>query len=85
MVGEPQWPRRKAWACFEAGIGWTLLFVLAMGCALLLVILFPALALWLPRWWRLAAVTGAISALAFAGTVFRGGEDRLHPSISTRC
>ena len=27
---------------------WTLLFVLAMGCALLLVILFPALALWLP-------------------------------------
>ena len=28
---------------------WTLLFVLAMGCALLLVILFPALALWLPE------------------------------------
>ncbi|MHB0775842.1 TRAP transporter large permease [Halomonas sp. WWR20] len=33
----------------EETLGWALLFVVAMGMALLLVALFPALALWLPR------------------------------------
>jgi tripartite ATP-independent transporter DctM subunit len=32
----------------EQTIGWALLFVVAMGCALALVALFPAIALWLP-------------------------------------
>ena len=32
----------------EQTLGWALLFVVAMGCALALVALFPALALWLP-------------------------------------
>ena len=33
----------------EQTIGWALLFVVAMGCALALVAIFPAIALWLPR------------------------------------
>lgn len=32
----------------EQTLGWALLFVVAMGCALALVALFPAIALWLP-------------------------------------
>jgi C4-dicarboxylate transporter, DctM subunit len=32
----------------EHTIGWALLFVVAMGCALALVAIFPAIALWLP-------------------------------------
>ena len=33
----------------EQTIGWALLFVLVMGCALVLVAVFPEIALWLPR------------------------------------
>ena len=32
----------------EQTLGWALLFVVAMGCALALVAIFPAIALWLP-------------------------------------
>ena len=32
----------------EHTIGWALLFVVAMGCALALVAIFPSIALWLP-------------------------------------
>lgn len=33
----------------EQTVGWALLFVLVMGCALVLVAVFPEIALWLPR------------------------------------
>ncbi len=33
----------------EQTIGWALLFVVAMGGALALVVVFPEIALWLPR------------------------------------
>ena len=33
----------------EQTLGWSLVFVVAMACALLLVALFPEIALWLPR------------------------------------
>lgn len=33
----------------EQTLGWALLFVMAMACALALVAVFPGIALWLPR------------------------------------